>query len=232
MGHGVHGAFARYAVARPDQLFALGEDVPAEEGALVEPLAAAVAAVAENTNVRAGDVALVSGPGPIGLLCALVLIDCGIKTLVAGTAEDGHRLAIARELGASRTIEVGSEDLLEAVREETDGAGVDVAFEVAGVAGSATSCLDALRPLGSYTQIGHFGRNVTLPFDRIGFKQLRVQGSVGYTHQTWDRTIALLKRGLRPSRIVTHRYSIDEWETGFSLFEKKKALKVLLRPVT
>lgn len=230
MGHGVNGAFTRYACVRPDQLFRLADDLPDEEGALVEPLAAAVHAVAEITAVRPGDIALVSGPGPIGLLCLLVLVHQGVKTIVAGTTADATRLALARTLGAARVVDVQTENLEEIIRAETGGAGVDVAFEVAGVAASAKACLDALRPLGHYTQVGHFGRDITVPFDRIGFKQLRVAGSVGYTMATWARTMQLLAQGLKPTRIVTHRLPLADWQQGFDLFERKVATKVLLLP--
>lgn len=230
MGHGVNGAFARYACVRPDQLYRLDDSLPEEEGALVEPLAAAFHAVTEMTTVRPEDVALVSGPGPIGMLCLLVLRHQGIRTLVAGTTADASRLALATQLGAARTIDVQREDLAGIVRDETDGLGVDLAFEVAGVAASAAACLDALRPLGRYTQVGHFGRDIAVPFDRIGFKQLSVTGSVGYTAATWTRTMKLLAQGLRPSRIVTHRLPLERWREGFTLFESKAALKVLLQP--
>ena len=70
MGHGVHGAFTQYAVARPDQLYWVPEGVSLEAAALVEPLAAAVHAVCEIARYKLGDIALVSGPGPIGLLRA------------------------------------------------------------------------------------------------------------------------------------------------------------------
>ncbi len=230
MGHGVNGAFTRYACVRPDQLFRLDESLPEEEGALVEPLAAAVHAVSEITDVRAGDIALVSGPGPIGLLCLLVLVHHGIKTIVAGTTADATRLALAQRLGATRVVDVQTENLDDIVRAETGGLGVDVAFEVSGAAASARACLDALRPLGRYTQVGHFGRDITVPFDRIGFRQLRVAGSVGYTVATWSRTMRLLAQGLQPTRIVTHRFPLAEWRRGFDLFERKEAVKVLLLP--
>lgn len=68
MGHGVNGAFTRYAAVRPDQLFEVPENVSLREAALVEPLAAAVHAVEDVANFKLGDTALVSGPGPIGLL--------------------------------------------------------------------------------------------------------------------------------------------------------------------
>jgi L-iditol 2-dehydrogenase len=230
MGHGVNGAFTRYVCVRPDQLYRLDDSLPTEEGALVEPLAAAVHAVAEMTVVRPGDVALVSGPGPIGLLCLLVLAQQGIKTIVAGTTADAARLALAQRIGATKVVDVLQEDLGEIVRTETAGVGIDVAFEVAGAAASARACLDALRPLGRYTQVGHFGQDITVPFDRIGFKQLQVSGSVGYTGATWTRTMQLLAQGLRPSRIVTHRLPLKRWREGFELFERKEAVKVLLRP--
>lgn len=231
MGHGVNGAFTRYACVRPDQLFRLDDALPEEEGALVEPLAAAVHAVAEMTTVRPGDTALVSGPGPIGLLCLLVLLHQGIRTIVAGTSADGPRLALARQLGAARVIDVERENLLEVVQDETAGAGVDVAFEVAGAGPSAAACLGALRPLGRYTQVGHFGRDITIPFGLVAFKQIRVAGSVGYTAGTWSRSMKLLAQGLRPSRIVTHRFSLAQWREGFELFERKQAVKVLLTPL-
>jgi L-iditol 2-dehydrogenase len=230
MGHGVNGAFTRYTCVRPDQLFRLDETLPEEEGALVEPLAAAVHAVAEITTVRPGDIAIVSGPGPIGILCLLVLQHEGIRTIVAGTTADAGRLELAKNLGAARIVDVQQDNLAAIVREETGGLGVDVAFEVAGVGASAAACLDALRPLGRYTQVGHFGRDILVPFDRIGFKQLRVHGSVGYTVATWNRTMKLLSQGLRPSRIVTHRLPLERWREGFDLFERKAALKVLLAP--
>ena len=68
MGHGVNGAFARYVVVRPDQLYRIPEGFTLEEAAISEPFAAAVQAVTEVTQVRIGETALISGPGPIGLL--------------------------------------------------------------------------------------------------------------------------------------------------------------------
>ena len=230
MGHGVDGAFARYVCVRPDQMFRIDSHLPDDEGALVEPLAVAVHAVAEITEVRPGDVALISGPGPIGVLCLLVLAHQGIKTLVAGKAADVPRLDLARRCGASRVIDVDRENLAEIIRAETDGRGLDVAFEASGAAASAVACLGALRPFGRYTQVGHFGDEICVPFDQIGFKQLQVRGSVGYTVATWERALRLMVAGLRPSRIVTHRLPLTRWQEGFDIFQRKLALKVLLYP--
>jgi L-iditol 2-dehydrogenase len=159
-----------------------------------------------------------------------VLLHQGIKTIVAGTSSDSHRLAIAKRLGAVRVVDVEKEDLLEIVRNETDGAGADAVFETAGAAASASACLQAVRPLGSYTQVGHFGRQIPVFLDHVAFKQLRLAGSIAYTVATWERTMRLLSQGLRGGAIITHRLTLQHWREGFDLFEQKVALKVLLTP--
>ena len=92
MGHGVNGAFTRYVVMRPDQLYRIPENFSLDEAALSEPFAAVVQAVTEIAHVRIGDTALVSGPGPIGLLCVKLLVAEGVRVLVAGAAADHDRL--------------------------------------------------------------------------------------------------------------------------------------------
>jgi len=129
MGHGVNGAFARYVVVRPDQLYRIPDHFTLEEAAISEPFAAAVQAVTEVTQVRIGETALISGPGPIGLLCLKLLAAEGVRAIVAGASGDELRLAAAREFGAALTIDTTERDLSEAIREATDGVGVDVALE-------------------------------------------------------------------------------------------------------
>ena len=231
MGHGVNGGFTRYIVARPDQLFRFPDEVPLEEGAVCEPFAASVHAVCELTPLRVGDVALVSGPGPMGLLALKLLVALGIKTIVSGTDADSSRLEMAKQMGAHSTVNVTRQDLTDYVKAETDGFGVDVAIECAGVEASARSCLTAVRPLGHYTQVGHFGKEVIVPLDLVAFKQIRIVGSVGYTVETWIRMMKILEQGkVQLGDVITHKLPLDEWKKGFAACEDKSALKVLLHP--
>ena len=231
MGHGVNGAFARYAVVRPDQIYRLPEGFGLDEAALSEPFAAAVQAVSELTEVRIGDTALISGPGPIGLLCLKLLVAEGIRTIVAGASGDTARLAAARGIGAAAIVNVGECNLLEAVKELTGGTGVDVAFECAGHPDSVRGCLDALRPMGRYTQVAISGREIQFPIDRVILKQLTMVGSLCYTERTWDRVMKIYAQGkVRLADLITARFPISEWSAGFDLCVEKKALKVLLYP--
>jgi L-iditol 2-dehydrogenase len=231
MGHGVNGGFARYAVLRPDQLYRVPEDLPLEEAAISEPFAAAIQAVTELSTVRVGDTALISGPGPMGLLCLKLLVAEGVKSIVAGAPGDEGRLDAARRFGASVIVNVGTRNLLQAVREETDNAGVDAAFECAGHESSVRGCIEALRPMGHYTQVGICGRAIQFPMDQVFFKQLSLVGSVCYTAQTWERMMKIYEAGrIRLNDMISSKLPISEWRTAFDLCTRKQGLKVLMYP--
>jgi len=231
MGHGVNGAFAKYVVVRPDQLYCIPDHFTLEEAAISEPFAAAVQAVTEVTQVRIGETALVSGPGPIGLLCLKLLVAEGIRTIVAGAANDEVRLAAARQFGADLTINTGELDLGETIREATGGQGVDVALECAGHPSSVRGCLDSLRPMGRYTQVAICGREIQFPIDRIFYKQLTLSGSICYTARTWERMMQIYQGGrVRLHDLISVALPITEWRTAFELCADRKAIKVLMHP--
>ncbi len=231
MGHGVNGAFARYVVMRPDQLYRIPETFTLEEAAMSEPFAAVVQAVTEISQVNIGDTALVSGPGPIGLLCVKLLVAEGVKTIVAGAPGDRDRLQAALRCGATAAINIGEQKLSDAIREYTGGRGVDVAFECAGHPGSVRQCLEALRPMGRYTQIAICGQEIKFPIDQIFYKQLTMSGSICYTVKTWERMMKIYAEGrVRLNDLISAKLPISDWRTAFSLCEDKKAVKVLMYP--
>ena len=231
MGHGVNGGFARFVVMRPDQLYRVPPSLPLEEAALSEPFAAAIQAVTELTSVRTGDIALISGPGPMGLLCLKLLVAEGVKTIVVGAPGDDSRLEAALRFGAAATVNIGEQSLLDVVREHTDGRGTDVAFECAGHESSARGCVEALRPMGRYTQVGICGREIQFPIDQILYKQLQLVGSVCYTAQTWNRMMRIFAQGsVSLKDMVSAKLPISQWREAFDLCAEKRALKVLMFP--
>lgn len=231
MGHGVDGALTRYVILRPDQLYRVPDHLSMEEAAMSEPLAAAVHAVIELTHTRLGDVVLISGPGPIGLLCLKLLAAEGIKTIVVGVDGDELRLDAARRIGAAEVINLKERSLSDVIHEHTDGRGFDVAFECAGHPNSVSGCIEALRPLGKYTQVGICGREVQFPIDQLFYKQLTLQGSICYTAKTWDLMTSILAQGrIRLNDLVSTTLPISEWRKAFDLCMERHALKVLMYP--
>src|SRR4051812_42032738 len=128
MGHGVDGAFARYLVVRPDQLYRLPDGMSLQAGALSEPFAAVVQAVTEMTQVRLGETAVVSGPGPIGLLCLKLLVAEGIQTIVAGTPGDADRLPAAPRFWGAPLLKNGESGVGGGGGEKHRGGGAGVAL--------------------------------------------------------------------------------------------------------
>lgn len=231
MGHGVNGAFTNYVVVRPDQLYRVPDGFSLAEASVSEPFAAVVQAVAELTDVRPGDTVLVSGPGPIGLLAVKLLASQGIRTIVAGASGDDERLAAALRFGAAEAVNTGERTAAEAVRELTHGRGADVAFECAGHPASVRGCLEALRPMGQYTQIAICGREIEFPIDAIFYKQLTLRGSITYTARTWERVMSIYASGkVRLDDLISVKLPISEWRQAFALCTDRKALKVLMHP--
>ncbi len=231
MGHGVNGAFTRYVVMRPEQLYRIPDHFTLEEAAISEPFAAVVQAVTEVSNVRIGDTALVSGPGPIGLLCLKLLVAEGVKTIVAGTAGDDDRLSAALRFGAAAVVNVAEEKIADVIGEHTGGAGIDVAFECAGHPDSVRGCLESLHPLGRYTQVAICGQEIQFPIDHIFYKQLTISGSVCYTAQTWERMMRIYAEGrVRLDDLISAKLPISEWRKAFGLCRDRAAIKVLMYP--
>lgn len=232
IGHGVNGAFTRYLVVRPDQLYRIPDAFTLEEAALSEPFAAAVQAVTEIAQARRGETALVSGPGPIGLLCLKLLVAEGVRTVVAGAGGDTARLEAAQRIGAAAVVNVAERGAAEAVLDLTGGEGANLAFECAGHPDSVRACLASLRPMGRYTQVAICGREIPVPIDQIFYKQLTVRGSITYTAATWSRMMDIYARGdVRLHDLVSMKVPISEWRTAFDACADRTALKVLMFPI-
>ncbi|MBO1002644.1 zinc-dependent alcohol dehydrogenase [Pseudogracilibacillus auburnensis] len=229
MGHGVNGSFTEYVVVREDMVYKIPDNISLEEASLSEPLACAVQAIEELTNIQLGDTVLLSGPGPIGLLCLSLLVQKGCKVIVAGTSSDDFRLKIAQDLGADLIVDVNNEDLETVISKETNGLGVDVAVECAGAEASISSCLHSLKKLGKYIQVGITGNEITLDFDIVLYKQLQLFGSLAHSMKTWERVMQILEqKKVNLSPIITHKLPLSDWEKAFKMCEQKSCGKVLL----
>src|ERR687890_1280482 len=123
IGSGVDGGFAPYVVIPKRNIHRLPDNLSFQEAALSEPLACVVHGALELPKVTPGDIAVVAGPGAIGLLTLQVARAAGAAVIVLGTAADRRRLQLAEELGAARVVDVSDEDPIPIVRELTAGWG-------------------------------------------------------------------------------------------------------------
>ncbi|WP_066292421.1 zinc-dependent alcohol dehydrogenase [Bacillus sp. FJAT-29937] len=229
IGSGVNGSFTEYVVANEDMVYKVPSTISLQEAALAEPLACAVQAIEELTEFHAGDWVLLSGPGPIGLICLSLLVSKGCNVIVSGTSQDLTRLKIAKDLGAHTTVDVFTEDLQEIVEQLTEGIGVDVVVECSGAPSAVNPSIKALKNMGKYIQVGIIGSDVEMDIDSILYKQIQLFGSYAHSMKTWEKVKKILSNNtidLKP--IITDVIPLSEWERAFDIIESRECGKVLL----
>jgi L-iditol 2-dehydrogenase len=231
IGSAVNGGFARFVVVPERNVHRLPEGLSYQEAALSEPLACVVHGALELPKVTAGDVAVVSGPGAIGLLTLQVARAAGATVIVLGTSADRRRLALAKELGALRAIDIDEEDPGPIVRELSGGWGADVVFECSGAGPAALGLLQLARRGGQYAQIGLFGKPVAWDLDQVCMKELRVTGSNASVPSAWRTALRLLADGsVRTAPLISDVYPLTGWAEAFQRFERREGVKLLLDP--
>ncbi len=232
-GWGVDGGMAKYICYPEKLLHRMPEGMTFDQGAVVEPTANAVTDVIERARITAGNFAVVIGPGPIGLLAAMVARAAGAREVVViGTPADAAlRLKKAKELGFT-TVNLGEANPVDVVMGLTGGIGADIVIECSGSPKAIPGTIDLVRKLGKICVIGLTGnRPVEVPWDKFSFKVVEVIFNLSTSYTSWDRTIALIHKGLVPAeKIITHRLPLAQWEEAFAAVENLTALKALLIP--
>src|SRR5215210_5352125 len=231
IGSGIDGGFAPYVVVPERNIHRLPDTLSFQEAALSEPLACVVHGALELPKVTPGDVAVVAGPGAIGLLTLQVVRAAGAAVIVLGTAADHRRLALAEELGAARAVDVDHEDPVPIVRDLTGGWSADIVFECSGAGPAALSLLSHARRGGQYAQIGLFGKPVAWDLDQVCMKELRVTGSNASVPSAWRTALRLLTDGrVQTAPLISDVYPLASWEDAFQRFERRDGMKLLLDP--
>jgi L-iditol 2-dehydrogenase len=194
---------------------------------LAEPLACVCNSLLDPQMVSAGDDVLVVGPGAMGLLAAQVARVCGGNVAVRGTRSDRLRLALAVELG----LEVETaEDAI--VVPEVGGEGrFDVAIECSGSGAGVADALASLRRRGTLVQIGLSGADLTVPWDLICFRELRVLSGFASTPRSWLRAMALLSaERVSCEPLISAVMPLTAWEEAFDSSRSRRGVKYVLDP--
>ncbi len=231
LGFAVDGAFAQHIRVPEGRVHRLPENVDFWAGAMTEPLACCVHGVYELGRVTAGDLAVVSGPGAIGLICVQLLKLAGARVLVTGTQADAERLALAKKLGADYAINCNGTDILQTIRDLTGGLGADMVVECSGSQEAADSGLNLIRKRGCYVQVGLFGRPVMLDFEKVAYKEIQVTGSFAQKWSAWKTSLLLMaEKKVHLNPLVSDVLPLLEWSNGFDKLNSKQGLKIILTP--
>lgn len=230
--HRANGTFTRYVAVPSRILHKIPDALSFEEAAVAEPAACAIHNISETVGIETGDVVVILGPGPMGLLSLQIAKISGAEKVIAtGLDVDRDRLKLARELGADTTINVEKEDPVQAVKGLTDGLGADVVIEASGASAARKQAFDLVRRCGKVGLIGLAGKPTAINLDKVVEGELDVKGSWGTVWTSWRKALSLMSSGkIQVAPLITTKLPLEKWHQGFKMMEERKALKVLLSP--
>ena len=230
-GYGLDGAMAKFVRVPARCLHSIPDTLPFDIACLAEPHAVAYQTMCVNSTIRPGDLVVVLGPGPIGLLCARMAALAGANPLiVAGVTADAPRLDAARRLGATQTVDLQTENLEEIVRGHR-AEGADLVCDATGASQALNVAMHLARPDGQISKVGWSPDNIPLDMNPLVLRNIRIQGSFSHNYPVWERVIHLLDRGLTmPETIVGMRAPLERWREAFDAMYDRRVIKSVLLP--
>lgn len=215
IGIDVDGGMCESVYVDEDVLYKVPDGVSDKAAAVIEPLAVLVHAI-HMSGFEPLDTAVVTGAGPIGMLCAVMLKHAGAsQVFISDVAE--KRLEAARELGMI-PVNPMKEDLEAAVKAATDGEGCDVFFECSGAASTAMQMTDITRVRGKICMVSVHKQPHEVNLRDVNFKEQTLVGTRVYTKDEFAQAVELTKKLEKElEKIVTHVVPLRDSEKVFDM---------------
>jgi 2-desacetyl-2-hydroxyethyl bacteriochlorophyllide A dehydrogenase len=230
IGFTVAGGYREYAAFPAYTLTPVPDGLSDLEACQIDSAACTLHAM-QRLETSVSDAAAVLGPGSLGLFGVQLLRAWGVRDVVlTGTREE--RLAVGRDLGATKTINVREEDPVSAIDDYTDGDGVDICVEAAGAGDVVDTCLKVAGKRGQIALTGVFDGAREIDPNDIVAKELSVVGGVTAAHASAD-VIELFERDeLTVDGIVTHEFDLADFDDAINTVRNRRdgVIKAVLRP--
>lgn len=219
------GGMGEYLVGEESYLHVLPEEWSYEEGALVEPFSIAYYAMwGYGSWVDASDIIAITGAGPIGMAALAVGKTANAKVIVVDPLE--FRRDMAKKLKADLVIDPIKENVVDTVKQYTNGHGADMIVECSGTDAAIGNTVEMAAHEGKIRFIGHsIGRKVPIEIGWSIWKGLDLHGHAG-APLFFPRTIKFMtqaKNVVDYAKTITHKFPIEEYKKAFELGDKGKA---------
>ncbi len=213
-------------VPRADRcLWPVPHDVSDEDAVFVADILPTGFLAVQRASVGLGDVVVVLGCGPVGLMAVMCAAGWGRRVI----AVDGiaSRRELAKSLGAS-AVDPGA--AAEAVAEATGTIGADAVIEASGAPAALTSAFELVRPQGVISVVGaHFEPDFPLNNGVMFEKEITLAFAIGNPGRDRERLLAMIEEGVfSPSAIVSARMPLEEAAAAYRAFDAREVTKVVL----
>ena len=227
IGVSIPGAFADYLLVPKGNVWRHIEGIDPEIAALFDPFGNAVHTALEFPVL--GEDVLITGVGPIGLLATAVVNHAGARNVVV-TDVNPFRLDLAMRMGASRAVDVRSEDIQQVQKDLGMMEGFDVALEMSGDPRALQDILDNTIHGANVALLGIPSEPFPIDWTIVIFNMLNLKGIYGREmFDTWYKMSVLVQSGLDISPVITQRFDAEEYEDAFTALQSSESAKVLLR---
>ncbi len=226
----VDGVFQEYVAHEAELCFKLPDNVSTLEGALIEPLAVGFHAAIQG-DAHLGQRAVVMGAGCIGLVSMMALKARGVSEVYVVDIME-KRLNKALELGATGVINGSKEDVLERVKELTNGAGMDLVIETAGTEITTRQAIHMAKKGSNIVLVGYSkSGEMTLPMSLVLDKELTFKTVFRYRHIYPMAIDAVATGKVNLKGIVTDVFELDEAQKAmdYSVNNKADVVKSVIR---
>ena len=228
VGVGVNrtGAFAEYLSLPAFNAFKLKDEIPDEWASIFDPFGNAVHTALSYDLI--GEDILITGAGPIGCMAVAICKHVGARNIVITDIND-YRLDLARQMGASRAVNVTQESVSEAMQDLGILVGFDVGLEMSGNPSAFNQMLDLMIHGGRVALLGLLPKSTAIDWDHVIFKGLFIKGIYGREmFETWYKMSTLIQSGLNLAPMITHRYDVLDFQEGFQVMTSGQSGKVIL----
>ncbi len=219
------GAFAEYIALPMSNIWRHHPDVDQEVAAIFDPFGNAVH-TALSFPVLGEDV-LITGAGPIGIMCIPVVKKAGARHVVI-TDVNPYRLALATKMGAL-AVDTQETPLKQVQQQLGMTEGFDVGLEMSGNGSAFADMIGNMAHGGKIAMLGIPAGQMSIEWRQVIFNMLTIKGIYGREmYESWYKMSVLIESGVDLQPIITHRYSYEEFQQGFDAMRSGQTGKVIL----
>ena len=221
------GAFAEYVALPMSNVWEHRPGIDLDIAALFDPLGNAVHTALQYDLL--GEDVLITGAGPIGVMAAAICRHAGARHIVV-TDINPQRLARAKELGATCTVDVRTESLADVQQQLGMSEGFDVGLEMSGNAQAFRDLLNHMCHGGKVAILGIPSENTAIDWNTVIFNMLTLKSIYGREmYETWYKMSVMVESGLNILPVITHRLNFTDFNDGFIAMNSGEASKVILQ---
>jgi threonine 3-dehydrogenase len=220
------GAFAEYLSLPMSNVWEHSPGINLDVAALFDPLGNAVHTALQYDLL--GEDVLITGAGPIGAMAAAVCRHAGARHVVI-TDINPQRLALAKTLGATCTIDVSRQNIADVATELGLKEGFDVGLEMSGQGAAFRDLLANMCHGGKVAMLGIPSEDMAIDWRQVIFNMLTIKGIYGREiYETWYKMSVMIESGLDISALITHRFGFEDFQLGFDAMNSGQGSKVIL----